>query len=47
MFVLPWERLVGRGAPERDKFAFIFDKGRDGFSVALFVETADWFRVKG
>jgi len=41
MFLLPRERLVRRGAPKGDEFAFIFDESGDKFSVALFVETAD------
>jgi len=47
MLLLPRERLFRCLAPEGDEFTFIFDEGRDGFNVALFVETAKGFWVKG
>ena len=39
--------MIERGPPKGDEFTFIFDEGRDGFSMALLVETLDRLRVEG
>ena len=39
--------MIERGPPKGDEFTFIFDEGRDGFSMVLLVETLDGLQIKG